>query len=59
MILSTEELRLIQLARIIATNCVNALNMASLNDTVKVVMESKINILLLFMSDTEFNEAIK
>ena len=59
MILSPEELRLIQLARIIATNCVNASNMVSLNDTVKIVYDAKINILLLFMSDTEFNEAIK
>jgi len=59
MILSPEELRLIRLARILAKDSVNASNMASLNDIVKVVMESKINILLLFMSDTEFNEAIK
>jgi len=59
MILSPEELRLIQLARILAKDSVNESNMASLNGIVKVVMELKINILLLFMSDTEFNEAIK
>lgn len=57
--IADQNIGVIKLARILAKDSVNASNMASLNDIVKVVMESKINILLLFMSDTEFNEAIK
>lgn len=57
--ISDENIGVIKLARLLAKDSVNVSNMASLNDIVKVVMDSKINILLLFMSDTEFNEAIK
>jgi len=59
MILSQEELKLIEKSRMIARKCVDLSNMVSLNEVVKIVIEAKINILLLFMSDTEFQDRVK
>jgi len=57
--ITPEELRIIEKSRVIAKKCVDYSNMAGLNEVVKIIVETKINILLLFMSDTEFNDRVK
>lgn len=57
--LSDEQLSVALLARSLALAEVEAGRMDRLNLTVKAFYKSGLNVLLLFMSESEFNEAIK
>lgn len=57
--LTDEKLSIILLSRSLALAEVEAGRMDRLNNIVKEVYRSGINILLLFMSEEEFNQAIK
>lgn len=57
--LTDAELSTITLARAMATQAVEVGSMKSLNGIVNAVHESGINVLLIFMSEEQFNQAIE
>jgi len=57
-LLTDAELGTITLARTTAQQAVEVGSMKSLNGIVKAVHEAEINVLLIFMSEGEFNKAI-
>lgn len=59
MILTDAELGTITLARAMATQAVEVGSMKSLNGIVQSVHEAEINVLLIFMSEEQFNQAIE
>lgn len=57
-LLTEAEIGTITLARTMAQQAVEVGSMKSLNGIVKAVHEAEINVLLIFMSEEEFNKAI-
>jgi len=57
-LLTEAELGTITLARTMAQQAVEVGSMKSLNGIVKAVHEAEINVLLIFMSEEEFNRVI-
>lgn len=57
-LLTDEELGTITLARTMAQQAVEVGSMKSLNGIVKAVHKAKINVLLIFMSEDEFNSNV-